>query len=206
MANRVAFFITREETETYFGISSDREQLFEPHYNISVGRHIPVVTAGETGPEINPMRWGKEDKNSAVIREEELFGGENQKRIRCAVPISGFFVWKDNVEKGHPFFVRMMHGPVMSVAGVIYKDDKESFFRMATARSNVLVQPMTETMPMLLDRTLSLKWIDPEADVNSLVSEARKKFLLTDLSVMRVSKKVNDLKNNSAKLIQPIPK
>jgi len=45
-----------------------------------------------------------------------------------------------------------------------------------------------------------------DSSTAEVISKARKLFLFTDLSIMRVSKKVNNPNNNDEKLIQPIPK
>jgi len=65
---------------------------------------------------------------------------------------------------------------------------------------------MSETMPLLLDRELSLQWLQAENSIREMIEKAKKRFLLTDLSVMRVSEDVNDPSNNSEELVQPIPK
>ncbi|MCH8549334.1 MAG: hypothetical protein LAT80_10695, partial [Balneolaceae bacterium] len=79
-------------------------------------------------------------------------------------------------------------------------------FKMITAESNVLIQPMTETMPLLLDSDLSGTWLDEATSVKDVLREGIPQFLLTELSVLRVTKKVNDPKNDDPSLIQPIPK
>ncbi len=65
---------------------------------------------------------------------------------------------------------------------------------------------MTPYMPLMLDRSTALQWLDPGIETGDLLEAADNLFMLTDLSVLRVSKKVNDPKNNSAEIIQPIPK
>jgi putative SOS response-associated peptidase YedK len=204
MANRLVFFLSEEEIEAFYGVISGNKNLYEPHYNISPGYHMTVITDSESGIEMKRLRWGSEKSRSTIIHVDEASEELKVKNLTpCVVPLSGFYVWKDNVEKGFPFFVRMMDGPVMSVAGLI---DKDESFRIITTKSNVLVQPMTETMPMLLDRALSFSWLDKGTNSVEILKTASKRFLLTDLSVMRVNKKVNDPKNNDVKLIQPIPK
>jgi putative SOS response-associated peptidase YedK len=52
----------------------------------------------------------------------------------------------------------------------------------------------------------ALQWFEPEVDIDELLKQSKNQFNLTDLSVLKVSKKVNDPTNNSPDLIQPIPK
>lgn len=204
MVKRIAFFATKQEVENFFGISADSDQLFEPHYNLTVGHHIPAVAKNTNGIQISRVRWGSQEGDATV----ELEDAETQMKkgaIPCAVPLSGFYIWKMNREKDHPFFVRMLNGPLMVTAGLIF-DDKQPHMKIITGESNVLVQPMAERMPLILNRETAMKWIEDGEKNAELLTTAAQKVLLTDLSVMRVSKKVNDPKNNNPKLIQPIPK
>jgi putative SOS response-associated peptidase YedK len=204
MVKRVAFFASKQEVENFFDISADSAQLFEPHYNLTVGHHIPVVTHGKDGMEISRIRWGSQEGNTTAELEEvdDLI---KKGATPCAVPLSGFYVWKAKREKDHPFFVRMLNGPLMATGGLIFYGDRPHM-KIITGESNVLVQPMSERMPLILDRNTALHWIQNKDGGIDMLTSSAKKVLLTDLSVMRVSKKVNDPKNNDPKLIQPIPK
>lgn len=207
MAKRVAFFAGKEEVENYFNLRSKRENLYESHYNLSPGHHIPIIFKKDGETVIERVRWGDESSHESVITSREAIDEVSGRKVfRCAVPLSGFYVWKDDQEQGSPFFVRMLNSPLMVAAGLYYRD--QEFFKLVTASANVLVKPMSETMPLLLDRDLALKWIDTEqeSEVEELIENAGTLFLFTDLSVLRVSKKVNDPASNSEKLVQPIPK
>ncbi len=207
MPKRVAFFAGKEEVENFFNLESKRINLFEPHYNLSPGHHIPVIFSKDGEKVIERVRWGDEATQESVISSEEAvsvtIGGDI---LQCSIPLSGFYVWKDDAEQGNPFFVRMLNEPIMAAAGFYYR--KDEYFKIITSPSNVLIRPMSKTMPMLLDRKLASKWIEAEenTEIRALVEKAGKLFLLTDLSVLRVSEEVNDPANNHEKLVQPIPK
>lgn len=209
MSKRVAFFASKEEVQEYYNIETKKETLFEPHYNLSPGHQLPVITFNEDDPEINRVRWGKMGSNlsekTTIEREDVLEELEEKEVKRCILPLSGFFVWKDDQEKNHPFFIRLLNNAVMSIAGLFY-DSEEPFVSIITAKANALVQPMSSNMPLMLDQPTALQWLDPGIETEDLLKTADNLFMLTDLSVLRVSKKVNDPKNNSAEIIQPIPK
>jgi putative SOS response-associated peptidase YedK len=206
MAKRLAFFASKEDVENYYSLTTKKENLFEPHYNLSPGQHIVTITGDENKKKIGRVRWGDEAERKSVIPVDEVEGELKKEGVkRCIQPISGFFVWKDDLEKGHPFFVRMLNSPLMSTGGLIYKGDDENV-KIIVTESNVLVQPMSATMPLLLDRETSFLWMSKDSSTAEVISKARKLFLFTDLSIMRVSKKVNNPNNNDEKLIQPIPK
>ncbi|MDX1591231.1 MAG: SOS response-associated peptidase family protein [Balneolaceae bacterium] len=207
MSKRLAFFAAKEDAEEGLGISTDRENLFKPEYNITPGMHIPVVVKLDGEKTYKRLKWGDTSGGDAFISvekaREEL---KNGKCERSAVLASGFFVWKGDREKGFPFFVRLLNSPLVPLAAVVYSEDNDhSHFRIVEGESNVLVQPMSETMPVMLNKEYFEKWLDNEQD-SSVLEKAGKQFQLTDMSVMRVSKKVNDPKNNAPELVQPIPK
>jgi len=207
MAKRVAFFAGKESIENYFNLESNRDNIFEPHYNLSAGHHIPIVHKIGAKPSINRVRWSDEQTHETTVDTEKAIELLQKKEfVSCAVPLSGFYIWKDDKEKGSPFFVRMINDPLMVAAGIYNK--KADYFKLITMPSNVLINPMSETMPVLLDRELTFKWLEAEEKNGTadIIERAKKLFLLTDLSVVRVSEKVNDPSNNDEKLIQPIPK
>lgn len=209
MAKRVAFFADKEEVENYYNIKTDRESLFEPHYNLSPGHQLPVITLTNKQPHITRVRWGKSGANGAektTVRKEELLEMlKNNSISRSVLPLSGFYIWKEDQEKNNPFFVRLLNEPIVSVAG-IYVSNDEQFVSIVTTESNALVQPMSDRMPLLLNQPTALQWLEKEIDIEELLSQTENLFMLTDLSVLRVSKKVNDPAENSPDLIQPIPK
>lgn len=209
MPKRVAFFPSKEEVEQYYNIKTKKEILFEPHYNLSPGHQLPVITLTNSEPQIDRVRWGKSGDSGAedtTIKKENLLDKlSNSNTTRCILPLSGFFVWKESREKNNPFFVRLLDSPVMSVAGM-HVEGEEKYVSIVTTESNALVQPMSARMPLLLNQAIALQWLEKGIDVKDLLSQTENLFMLTDLSVLRVSKKVNDPSNNNPKLIQPIPK
>jgi len=209
MAKRVAFFASKEEVEQYYNIKTKKEAIFEPHYNLSPGHQLPVILPANDSPEINRIRWGQmgsgQAEKTTITRENVMQELKNENVHRCILPLSGFFVWKDDKEKNHPFFIRLLNNAVMSIAGLFYSSE-EPYVSIITTESNALIQPMSERMPLMLDRATALQWFDPGIDVQGLLNQSKEIFMLTDLSVLRVSKKVNDPTNNSPEIIQPIPK
>jgi putative SOS response-associated peptidase YedK len=206
MAKRAAYFASREEVEEFFKLNVNRDNIFEPNYNISPGHHVPAVFLKGDHLTIDRLRWGSERNDDWLISADEVERVLSEKHIeRCVIPLSGFYIWKEGKEKESPFFVRMLGGPLM-IAAALY-DKKEEYFKLITTEANVLVRPMSETMPLILDRETTFTWLNREEEsLEVFMDTAGKLFLLTDLSVLRVSKKVNNPKNNSEKLVQPIPK
>jgi putative SOS response-associated peptidase YedK len=217
MSNRIALFAEKEEIEKFFQFETDRESIFEPHYNIAPAQHIAVIFNEGGSTEIGRARWGLESGDDKKLKhiidiDEAAEGIKKGKFSRCIVPVSGYYKWK-NVGKraNNPFFIRMIEEPVMALTGVLQTEtangnrDQRSC-AIVNTEANALVQPLDPEMPLQLDRELSLKWLDEKSDHKQVLEKAKKLFLLTDMSAMRVSAKVNDLTVNSPKLIQPLPK
>ncbi len=210
MIDRIAFFAKKNEVEEYFGFRTDIDHLFEPKYNISPGQTIPVLLEepGKNPYKVINLFWGGKDGG---IDERPVIEVENVEKLineegalRCLLPLSGFYVWKNNDKKGSPFFVRMLNQPFMAVAGVCHLE--KDYVMLVITESNPLIQPMSEKMPLILDEKYAVMWIDKTRQTDKLAQDASNLFLLTDLSVLRVSKKVNNPGNSGPKLIQPIPK
>lgn len=204
MIKRIAFFAGRTEVEEFFSLNGESDAIFEPHYNISRGQHIPVIPAAANGRGIKRMRWGKSfSDQSENMQNDEMV---EKATSRCIVPISGFFIWKEGREKDHPFFVRMMNNSLMAIAGMIFKNNGNEYCDFLQRESNTLIQPMSPKMPLLLNKKLTEKWVDGKTSEKEIINEAESLFLITDITVHRVSKKVNNPSENEEALIQPIPK
>lgn len=211
MINRIAFFHGREELQKHFDVQSSSDALYSPHFNISKGQRIPVIDVVDGNRELIRMRWGDTPGNKTAVErdgEQDLKKMFEKSARRVVVPLSGFYVWKENREDDHPFFVRMMDNSAMAVAALVFKayDGESEYCKFIERESNTLIQPMSPKMPLLLKDDYISRWLDPTAKGEKIVEQTKSLFLITDLTVHRVSKKVNDPTNNDEKLIQPIPK
>lgn len=216
MSDRIALFASKEEVENYFQLQTSRESIFEPHYNIAPAQHIAVITNKNGELQIGRARWGiridAEESGHNISQEDAIEGIKNGSLSRCIIPVSGFYKWKSTGKRAdHPFFIRMLNESVMPLAGVIQTDSQaegrdQYSCAIINTEANALVQPLDPLMPLQLDRDLSKQWLDDETDAANIIKEAEQLFLLTEMSALRVSKKVNDLSENSPKLIQPLPK
>lgn len=217
MSNRIALFAAKEDVEKYFGFQTNRESIFEPHYNIAPAQHIAVILKVDGDIDISRARWGlKSGENDELIHNIDIKNAiEGIKKghfQRCVIPVSGYYKWKDVGKRAdHPFFIRMLDEPLMALTGVMRSEpvkngrDQKSC-AIVNTESNALVHPLDPKMPLQLDKELSKMWLEDETDPEKIVEGAKKLFLLTEMSALRVSKKVNDLSENSPKLIQPLPK
>jgi putative SOS response-associated peptidase YedK len=61
-------------------------------------------------------------------------------------------------------------------------------------------------MPLILKRDHAMEWLKNGIEAGQIHNRAQSEFLITELTVHRVSKELSDLSKNDASLIQPIPK
>ena len=77
---------------------------------------------------------------------------------------------------------------------------------MLTTEANALVQPVDDRMPVLVHPDNHELWLSEEPLTDGQLQSVLNGYGMTELAVNRVSEDVNDADNNSAELIQPIPK
>lgn len=207
MLIRVASYYGKNELESFFGTSLEDADLPAPHYNLGPGDELPALSVSQNGDHIHLSKyiWGGESGSKADAMtdiqkvKEQLSEGH---LIPCIVPVSGFYMWKNDDLKDQPFFVRMMNLPFMPAAGVL----RSGVLQMIAAKSNTLVEPMSAVMPLVLNSQQAQNWIQKTTDITELSEQAYKSFFITDFTVLKVSKKVSDPAANEPSLIQPLPK
>jgi putative SOS response-associated peptidase YedK len=212
MSNRIAFFSDGSDLIEFFGLEDSGKAIYESHYNIARGHHIPVIERGDEEYEITRLRWGKDFEKEAdppeVLSPDGIRKLENDAKDRAVIPISGFYIWKRDGNSDHPFFVRKIDNSLLYIAGYTFTDKENAFtyVEMLMMESNTLIQPVTEKMPLILKMDHAMEWLKHDIEASQIQNKAQSEFLITELTVHRVSKELNDLSKNDASLIQPIPK
>lgn len=224
MSDRFVLQASKEEVEETFRISTKRDDFFESEFNITPGSLIPVVYNEKGERKIYNFLWGlippgaDEEKDGKEnyefskgdLKEEEWLTECLEKR-RCLIPANGFYKWKSTEKKSTPFYIRLLSNELAAIAG-IYSVWKSSSGRdvyscaMLTTDANALVQPVDKRMPILVRPENYKQWLSKDELSNGELEKVLRGFSMTEMAVNRVSEDVNDPENNSAKLIQPIPK
>ena len=217
--DRFAFHAEADELREAFSLP---ESISLPqkltHYNISPGVESPIVIEISGRREIVKATWGFKSRNSndqvsSISQEEAVSDSVLSDLIQtqpCIIPANGFYKWKQNVDDPLPFYLRVINTDITALAGVyttsVQADgEMEYYFAVLTMPANALVEPLDDTMPCILQTQQIDKWLNGDA-----FTMTRKGFngqsLLPHMAVYRVHDLVNDKKNNSPELIQPIPK
>lgn len=224
MSDRFVLEASKEEVMELFEVSTQRDDFFESEYNITPGSLIPVVYHENDERKIYNFLWGliapgaEEEKEGNDrfelsfddLKEEEWLV-ECLEQRRCLIPANGFYKWKFTEKKSTPFYIRLLSNKLAAIAG-IYSVWKSSSGRavyscaMLTTEANALIQPVDTRMPVLVRPVHFEHWLSDESLEESDYERLTSGYSMTEMAVNRVSEDVNDPENNSAELIQPIPK
>lgn len=225
MSDRFVLHATQDEIETFFEVSSERTDYFEPDYNINPGRLRPIIVKEGDRRQIVQAQWGlipeeaDEERagrehyeiRSEDVREDDWYRECVDKR-RCLVPANGFYKWKTSKKKQTPFYIRLLSNRLTAFAGIysIWKSESGRdvySFAILTTEANTLVEPVDDRMPVLLRKAAFEEWLsDHELTEEMYRDILLEPYDLTLMAVNRVSEEVNEISNNNPKLIQPIPK
>jgi putative SOS response-associated peptidase YedK len=210
MSDRIAYFGKETELFDGFELELTEERIFEDHYNITRGTEIPVIKLKNEKFYIDKMQWGKNSGNgdSAGIQEENIDELEKKSVERVVLPISGFYIWKEKANKDHPFFVRKIDNSFLYSPAFSFKEESGdlTYAEFLSGEANTLIQPISEIMPVVFKQNRAKEWLRGEVAAKEVLKSAGSEFLITELTVHRVNKKVKDSSKNDESLIQPIPK
>ncbi|MCG8374823.1 MAG: SOS response-associated peptidase, partial [Balneolales bacterium] len=197
-----------ETIDQYFGVLSDSESLLEPTFNAATGHLLPIISSNIGKPKLEAAIWGLTygPQKVTAMGVEDIASNpafmDLLKTNACIIPVSGFYVWKKTVSDPLPFFVRIHSREILAVAGM-WKQISESrkAYVVITRQANVLLKPLGESMPCIIDPEDFNNWLHGNATQVVAKKFAHNSFM-PDMTVFRVPDLVNDTSNNSKELIQ----
>ncbi|HEX5170685.1 MAG TPA: SOS response-associated peptidase [Cyclobacteriaceae bacterium] len=215
------YSITSAMNDIHERFSVDVPDFYRPHYNAAPTQLLPVVTAGSKG--VSLFYWGIPPdwaKNKAVsekiinIKVESLREKPSLRkamfRKRCIILADGFYAWKKLGKKTlipHRFVLE--NGQPFSFAGVWedFEDqagDENHTFMMLTIPAQGIVNPVTDRMPLMLNRESEKVWLDENADEGA-VSNQLLSSPLAGLTCYTVSPSISTSNLDVPSLIIPTP-
>lgn len=197
----------------------------DPTYNAGPSQIIPVVI--ETGPEtreVKFMHWGLISRRqnrgrpmptpinarSETLNEKPMFKQLLATR-RCLVPATGFYEWRGSTRSKQPYFIHLTDQPLFAFAGLwddTRPDGAPDFvagsFTIITTRPNLMVAELHDRMPVILAPDEEALWLstgvtDPEAVLPLLDAYPEDR-----MEAYPVSQAVNDVRNNTPQLLDPV--
>jgi putative SOS response-associated peptidase YedK len=150
------------------------------------------------------MAWKMINARAETIAKMPAFKKAFQKR-RCLIPVDGFFEWKKVGKQKRPYMIAMADRQPFTLAGLWenWKDPDTGewvrTFTIITTDANDLVGRLHDRMPVIIapeERERWLKGPDP--------GELLKPFPSERMTMWPVSPQLNNVKNDSEDLLEPI--
>ena len=198
---------TANEITSIFGVTPNSTSMLDATFNAAPGYLLPSIYINNGSKAIESAIW---NPDSPTIDINDFIRTNESKSLliknSCIIPINGFYLWKQTVNDPLPFYVRIHSQHILGIPGYFsILNESRKKFTVFTRDANVLLKPLDETMPCILENYQFDDWLFSEAH-----SIAQGGFtsneMITDMTVFRVPDLVNNISNNGPELIQPIPK
>ena len=224
MCGRSSLTKTEKELEDRFGATFYSEDLERynplPNFNVAPSHMHPVLTNADPW-HFQCFRWGlipfwaKDEKiafklinaRSETIQSKPAFRQAFQKR-RCLVPFDGFYEWKRRGKEKIPYRITCKNTEIFTIAGLWEKWTSPKgqiihSFTLLTQEPNSTIAEIHNRMPAILLPEEEHLWISNEISDENAMKCIRP---LPDeyTQIYRVSKRVNNVRENDADLIVPV--
>lgn len=137
---------------------------------------------------------------------------EPLKRSRCIIPATGFYEWDTEHKTRTPYLIRLKSGRPLAFAGLWNKwRDKETgntiiSSTIITTEANSLISPIHDRMPAILQPDCMNLWLSSQSGQGKPLLDCLRPYPAEEMEVYEVSKLVNDPKNDSPVIIEPVMK
>ncbi len=217
------FSLTKEEIEIEkrFNAKFYSNDLVK-RYNVAPGQ-LALVISNNKPEELQLFKWGlvpswADDPKIGYMminaKSETIFEKPSFKFLvrkkRCLVISDGFYEWKPIAAKQkQPYRIGMQDDGLFAFAGIWDSwADKTSgeelqTFSIITTDANALVNPIHNRMPVILEREVEGRWLEPDLSKDD-IRELLHPFNETHMKAYPVSDKVNSPRNDTADLIDPV--
>ena len=202
---------------------SSEGKAIPPNFNICPGTNVSSLQSlEEKKPVFSLLKWGlipfwaKEDKalpsfiNARVetITEKPSFRTPFRYR-RCLLPADGFFEWKNENGEKVPYFISLENNGPFFFAGIWDKwlssqGTEIHTCAILTTKARGPIEEIHERMPIIFSDTKYLEWINLEINSPKKVQEILENKPEGSFEIRKVSKYVNNPKNNGVECITPV--
>lgn len=193
-------------------------------WNIAPGARVLTIRASAHGREAETMTWGllppwaRQDGGFArpVNARAETLAQRPAfrtalRRHRCILPASGFYEWQARPATGtmrahkQPWYVHPAAGGVFALAGLFEPglDGAPATCCIVTTDANVLVAPIHDRMPAILDDAGVKRWLDPAIDGAGTAATLLRPCPPAWLAMHPVDMAVNATRTDNPELIRP---
>ena len=210
-----------EDIAARFGLGALAETRIEPRFNVAPTQGVPVIVAREDGPELTTMRWGFQpawmktdgqrpppiNARSESLLERPMFRGAVA-HGRCLIPADGFYEWMTlpGRKTKQPMYIRLKGGPIFVFAGLYTqgRSDVGDSCVIVTTAANDVISSIHERMPVILDRSVEMRWLDPDLEDGPAALAYLQPVPPAELEIYPVSTMVSSARNEGPDLIRPL--
>ena len=215
MCGRYALYDT-DNIDKRFGVIVNIP--IKPNYNVAPTQHMPVIRSVNGKKELELMYWGiprmigkdlvKEIINTRSDKAFSPFWKKQVTKQRVLIPANGFYEWKKTKDDKIPYFIELPSEEMYAFAGIwnSWKDkDGNEFnaYSIMTSDPNAEMKSVHDRMPVILHQEDEDEWLKDNLSVDR-IAEMLWTPLDGDLKMFEVSTAVNSVRNNDAKLLEPI--
>lgn len=226
MCGRYVITWQPDEISERFQLRRIPEGMFQTYMNFNAAptQELPVIVIDESGQRVlRPMQWGLKarwarpgDKKaispfnarSESVLEKKMFK-DLVKNRRCIVPANGYYEWQNRGTHKQPFLIRPDGEEFCAFAGLYDEfvpmgmDEPVASFTILTTEPNAFAGQFHNRMPVILEQPEEDAWLDPtETDPMALMPMAD--AYPGPMEAWPVSKAVNNARNNSPDLADPV--
>jgi putative SOS response-associated peptidase YedK len=189
MCGRYLLKATADDLRRLFGFVEHPN--LAPRYNIAPTQDAPIVRQrreprGERT--LSSLRWGlippwADDPKSGPplinaraesLLEKPSFAGAFRRR-RCLVPADGYYQWREGDAAKQPYLIARRDGASFALAGIWERWGQRNdpaaaidSFTIITTEANEFLRPFHHRMPVVLSEVSFVRWLDPEAEAESV--------------------------------------
>lgn len=202
-----------------FAAAPDNNLPDVPNYNVCPTTDVHVVTLGDYGRRLRPMRWGFVptwyekptggplliNARAETLSQKPAFRLACRQR-RCLIPASGFYEWTKLPKGGRlPWYIfRKDEGP-LGFAGIWQEWAREDQVvltcAIVTVAASTTIKPIHNRMPLVLEAGHWGRWLGEEGKDASLLMKTPQE---DRLSFHRVGEAVNSARARGATLSKPM--
>ena len=220
MCGRYGRWSRRQRIEEVLGIEPSGLDNFTPLYNITPGVNTWVVRAKDGKPTLYSYLWGTRPvlvegpEEGSQARQRESGVGARKADVpeahpRAAVPdpANCYYEWKQTPIGKRPICIRMADESPFFLGGMWDVWDASELdalftFSVLTTFPNEVSATVHDRMPLIGQPKDYARWLDRE---NEEVADILAPYPSHGMVAYPVSRRVNDPKNDDAKLIEPEP-
>ncbi len=224
MCGRFAFFSPHDAMLRVFGLPADTPRV-EPRWNIAPTSFIPVIRCDATRQRRLAMlhwglipRWAREkslgtrliNARAETVAAKPAFRDAFRHR-RCLVIADGYYEWQATPAGKQPWFIRRADREPFAMAGLWeswVEAPGATSLESCTILTMAAAKPLAaihERMPVVLPATAYCHWLEPQRAEPAVLAELLATPTAAALVATRVSRRVNDARNEGPGLLEPIP-